>query len=81
MKNKKDLILIVLLIILIAVIIYAIALIKSEGNKCIYSPLIYGAEKFSTANNNDFECICNMGISFNRTTIIQKSVDRFELGG
>lgn len=70
--KHTDLILIILLIILIIIVIYGIATLRGESMKCLKSPVVYGINKFSEANNKDIECSCDYGISFNRTTIILK---------
>lgn len=62
-----DFILILLLIILIGVICYAIYFIKTDGFKCLSSPLTYGAEKMENKYGEMF-CTCSNGINFNKTS-------------
>lgn len=69
-----DLVLIVLLVALIIVAVYGIFSIDREGMKCLSSPVTYGLNEISEANGIDAECFCNLGLAFNRTTIIKRSV-------
>jgi len=76
--KTADYILIFLLIILIGVMIYVLYEIKTEGYKCLQSPLTYGADLFEK-NYGFFDCNCMNGISFNKT--LMRHQINYGLGG
>jgi len=72
-KLITDIVLIILLVALISVLVYGIMNIKKEARECLASPVTYGIEKISEANDFEIECSCNGGLMFNRTTIIRRA--------
>lgn len=67
-----DIIEMILLVLLIFTLIFNIIYIKTKGATCLKNPVIYGMESLSNYFNEDIECICNDGISINRTAIIKE---------
>lgn len=65
MLEKKDLILIILLIILIAIVGYAILEVKTESFKCLNNPISYGLKDFP-----NIYCYCNDGYIINKNGLM-----------
>lgn len=59
--NKKDIIFYSLIVIIIILFIYIVWFTKTEGYKCLNSPLVYGVAHISTPKNQDIICTCSNG--------------------
>ena len=82
MKNKSNLLLIILIILLIGSLIWFGLRLEIESLKCVSSPLTYGAEKLKEANSDtEFTCSCSFNhpgsvlIEFDSENITTKNIN------
>ena len=68
----KESLLVILILILMVVLVVAILYMRTEGAKCMASPIPYGISKIEDKVGVDLSCYCNGGVQINATSILIK---------
>ncbi len=77
-QNTINAFLFVLMLFALALVIYALVGLYSDNAACSASPLVYGADKLSKANNADLTCTCAFA-SKEGAPLLYVTKDRLEL--
>ena len=73
-SSKRIIIYFIFFLVLFAIVllIYAIIQIKTDGSKCMLSPLVYGVDKLSEINNADLSYTCTFSKEGTPIITVQK---------